>query len=102
MLRKTRWSDTHLSKDLIKGLQDKLHEAPLGAAGWGLFCELPPKEKRRVLSDQGGRKPVLLTPKMHSLNSESGQEPRGGLCVIIVSKQIPERKHGYDLPAYLN
>lgn len=33
--------------DLIKGLQDKLHEAPLGAAGGGLLCELSPKEEKK-------------------------------------------------------
>lgn len=37
---------THLSEDLIKGLQDKLDKAPLGATVWGLFCELSPKEEK--------------------------------------------------------
>lgn len=38
---------THLSQDLIEGLQDELHEAPLGAAAWSLFCELSPEEKKK-------------------------------------------------------
>lgn len=33
-------TSTHLSQDLVQGLQNELHEAALGAARWGLFGEL--------------------------------------------------------------
>lgn len=33
-------TSTHLSQDLVQGLQNELHEAALGAACWGLFGEL--------------------------------------------------------------
>lgn len=73
---------SHLSKDLIQRLQDKLHKAPLGAAGWGLFCEFSSKEggkKKLWVTHQG--KAVSLTPRVNFLSSESEQDQEEGMCM---------------------
>lgn len=63
---------THLGEDLVEGLQDKLHKTPLGAAGWGLFGELPPKEIKSYGRSRR-EKAVSPTPRVYFLSSESEQ-----------------------------
>lgn len=82
-LNQAAWH-THLSKDLIKGLQDKLHKAPLGAAGWGLFGELSSKEeKKRVMGEPAGRRHVT-DPKGESPKFWIWAGSRGRNVYVII------------------